>query len=792
MNMKNAFFIINLLLLSLFCNAQTTDQSILKKQWKAYWISVPGESATDYGVYRFRKTIALNEKPEVYVVHVSADNRYKLFVNGQLVALGPARGDLNHWYFETVDIAPYLHIGKNVIASIVWNEGKLKAVAQISHATGFILQGNTTKEYELNTNSSWQCIRDLSYQPIEQRPLGYYAASPGEFVDMNLADNNWMTPEYDTQSWKKAQNVAMGIPWKIFSMMNSPWQLVQSTIPQMELSPQRILKTRIAKGISVPSTFPVTKTNITIPANSNVILLLDQTYLTNAYPVVLYSKGKNASISLRYAEGLYNEQYMKGNRNSIEGKTLIGRNDSIICNGLDNQIYTTLMWRTYRYLQLNIHTSKEPLILNDIYGVFTGYPFKNNTSFVTDRPLLDSILQIGWRTARLCANETYMDCPYYEQLQYVGDTRIQAMISYFNSGDDRLARNAITLIDNSRFSEGFTQSRYPTNQNNIIPPFSLHWIGMLHDYFKYRPDMEFVKSKLPGTRQILSFFAGYQQANGLLKDIPFWNFTDWAEGNPRSWKFGTPPSGKNGTSSVIDLQLLWAYQEAAELENAVGMKALSDDYLQKAKLMKQSIVKTYWNPAKKLFADNAEQDSYSQHANILAILTGVVIGEDAKYLYNQMMNSADLAKASIYFQYYRNQALVKAGLGNDYLNHLDIWKENIRMGMTTWGEDSNVDGTRSDCHAWGASPNIEFFRTVLGIDSDAPGFAKVKIEPHLGDLKKINGSMPHPNGVIKVKYNCDKKNRWTIVIELPSKISGVLVWAGKSYRLKPGMNQFNL
>lgn len=790
--MKNTILIINLFLLSLFCNAQTIDKSVLTKQWKAFWVSVPAESATDYGVYRFRKMITLTEKPESYVVHVSADNRYKLFVNGQLVSLGPARGDLNHWNFETVDIAHYLRIGKNVIASIVWNEGKLKALAQISNVTGFILQGNTAKEYELNTNSGWQCIRDLSYLPIEQRPPGYYAAGSGEFVNMNMADTDWMNPDYDTQNWKKAQNVAIGIPWKTFNMMNSPWQLVQSTIPQMELTPQRILKTRIAKGISVPSTYPATKTNITIPANSNVSLLLDQTFLTNAYPVILYSKGKNASISMRYAEGLYDEQIEKGNRNKIEGKTLIGRNDSIICNGQDNQMFTTLMWRTYRYLQLNIHTSKEPLILNDIYGVFTGYPFINNTTFVTDRPLLDSILQIGWRTARLCAGETYMDCPFYEQLQYVGDTRIQGVISYYNSGDDRLAKNAITLIDNSRFPEGFTQSRYPTNLDHIIPPFSLHWIGMVHDYFKYRSDMDFVKSKLPGTRQVLSFFASYQQVNGLLKDTPFWNFTDWAEGDPRSWKFGTPPLGKNGTSSVIDLQLLWAYQEAAELENAVGLKALSDDYLQKAELMKQSIIKTYWNSEKKLFADRAEHDSYSQHANILAILTGVVTGEDAKNLYKQMMGSVDLAKASIYFQYYRNQALVKAGLGNDYLNQMDIWKKNIQMGLTTWGEDSNVERTRSDCHAWGASPNIEFFRTVLGIDSDAPGFAKVKIEPHLGDLKKISGSMPHPKGNIAVSYTCNKKNQWKIIISLPADLPGVFVWGGKSYTLQTGENQINI
>ena len=136
-------------------------------------------------------------------------------------------------------------------------------------------------------------------------------------------------------------------------------------------------------------------------------------------------------------------------------------------------------------------------------------------------------------------------------------------------------------------------------------------------------------------------------------------------------------------------------------------------------------------------------------------------------------------------------ALTKAGLGNDYLKWLDIWKQNIEMGLTTWAEISEIDNARSDCHAWGASPNIEFFRTILGIDTDAPGFKKVKIDPHLGDLKNVNGKMPHPDGYIFAEYKLEN-NKWKIKIELPAKISGKLVWKGKALPLKGGVNTFNL
>ena len=111
----------------------------------------------------------------------------------------------------------------------------------------------------------------------------------------------------------------------------------------------------------------------------------------------------------------------------------------------------------------------------------------------------------------------------------------------------------------------------------------------------------------------------------------------------------------------------------------------------------------------------------------------------------------------------------------------------MAMGLTTWAETSEVNTTRSDCHAWGASPNIEFFRTILGIDSDAPGFKRVRIEPHLGTLKSIGGEMPHPNGEIKVKYR-EANGHINAIIDLPETTTGQFIWKGKSYVLKEGKN----
>ncbi|HAK77892.1 MAG TPA: alpha-rhamnosidase [Runella sp.] len=767
----------------------TGEPDVINKRWHAQWIAVPNASNDGYGVYLFRKTIELASKPSNYKIHVSGDNRYKLFVNSTLVSMGPARGDIAHWNYETVDISGYLKAGKNTIAAQVWNEGEFKPEAQITYRTGFILQGATSAEKDINTNNTWLCEKDNSFAPLVFRTRGYYVAGAGEIRTMASSPKNWQSEDFDDKNWQKARPVGGGVPKNMLGAFGtmSGWMLVPSIIPQMELKDERLVKVVSNEGITgLPADFPAKKSNVLIPANSKVTIVLDQSYLTNAYPNVEFSGGKAATITLRYAEALFTKALGKGNRNETAGKNFVGRADSLISDGGQSQKFTSLTYRTYRYLQLSIVTQNEAITLNDIYGTFTGYPFQMNAKLAANQPEMDKMLEIGWRTARLCAYETYMDCPYYEQLQYIGDGRIQALVSLYNSGDDRLVKNAINLMDFSRTPEGVTLSRHPSYTPQFIPTFSLWYIGMLQDYARYGADTEFVKSKINGTRQILDYFKNYQQADGRLKNTPQWMFTDWVD-NFKEWKAGAGPMSANGTSAVLDFQLLWAYQVAADLETKLGNAAFAAQYQKEIAALKKTIRANYWDSSKKLFADREEKDEFSQHTNSLAILTGMASSEEATQIAQSLLTNNQLAPASIYFKYYLHQALIKAGKGNDYLKWLDKWRENIQMGLTTWAETSDVDKTRSDCHAWGSSPNIEFYRTILGIDSDGLAFSKVKIEPHLGQMTDISGTMPHPKGSISASYKLEN-GKWKIEIELPKTITGNLIWKGKTIVLKGGIN----
>jgi hypothetical protein len=759
-----------------------SNPDLLARQWPARWIAAADTQPFAYGVYHFRKAFDLPAQPKTFVVHVTGDNRYQLFVNGRRVVWGPARGDLNHWRYETADLAPHLRAGRNVIAAVVWNFGQYAAEAQITNQTGFLLQGDSPAERVADTNATWKAFRNEAYTPIPvtyQTVGGYFAAGPGEQVDAARYPWNWEQPEFDDASWRAAQAIGPGSPRDTRDGPNR-WMLVPRTIPLMEETPERLASLREASGVQVPEGFPARAVRVSVPERTKARLLLDRAHLTTAYPELVVSGGRGARIRIAYAEALVGaDGRTKGNRNDVAGKTLRGYADVFVADGGSARLFRPLWWRTYRYVELTIETEAEPLTIDDVRGVYTGYPFRMQATFDAGLPRLDRILDVGWRTARVNAHETYMDCPYYEQLQYVGDTRIQALVSLYNDGDARLMRNAIALVDDSRTAEGATMSRAPTRQQQYIPPFSLWWIGMVHDYWWYRDDPGFVRERLPGVRAVLSFYARHQRADGSLGTMPWWNFVDWA------WPNGVPPAEPDGSSAALDLQLLLALDWAADLEGALGSRASAEAYRASAGTLRATIKSKYWDASRGLFADTPRRQAFSQQTNALAVIARVAEGTVARQVVTRTLSDTSLTQCTYYFRHYLHSAVNLVGEGDRYLDLLGEWDAMLERGLTTWAE--KPEPTRSDAHAWSASPNFELFRTVLGVDAAAPGFSRVVVRPFLGALTRVSGSIPHPKGTIAVAI-ARSGGAIEAEITLPPGVPGELVWGGERTPLRPGRN----
>ncbi len=764
------------------------------REWKASWVTHPTAPLREPLVLHFRRSLKLASVPVSYPVRVSADNRFILFVNGHRVGDGPARGDLAHWRYEQFDLAPLLQPGENLITATVWNFGIYAPTAQMSDRTAFLLESEASGDSSISTPGGWLVEQESGQRPVPRLAKDFWIqmlSGPGEEINAAQYDWTWNSPAAAVSSWLP---VASSIREWIASTdnqaysadadRNNLWGLVPDMLPVMEYSPTSPGE---AVRTDLPDLHRFPSSTVSVPAATHVHLLLDRKTLTTAYPLLTVSGGKGARITLTYAEALYDKDHHKGDRDEVGDREAHGLTDSFLPDGGAHRSFEPLWWRTWRYLDLDIQTADEPLQLESLTASFTAYPFKELATFQSPDPDLAKIWGISWRTARLDAHETYMDTPYYEQLQYVGDTRIQALISYSVTGDDRLARQAIEAFDQSRISEGITHSRYPSSMAQNIPTFSLLWIGMVHDYWLYRPDPQPTRDSLPGTRAILAWFATHEQSDGLLNTLPWWSFIDWVS------RGEIPTYDSNGESCVTTLQYLGALNDAADLEKGLGDPHLAVRYQDRAAHVRSGLYEKCWNDSRGLIADNPEQKIFSQQANILAVLYDVIPKDRQQEVLRRMLaidpgtTPDGVLSASYYFRFYLARALEHAGLADEYLNSIEPWRKLLALHFSTWPE---VPGnTRSDSHAWSAHPIYDLLTLVAGIEPASPGFATVHIAPHLGSLTSLKASYPHPQGMIEVEYQ-RQGDKLDATITLPGTLTGSFVYEGKDWwPLKPGVNQ---
>lgn len=702
------------------------------------------------------------------------------------MAAGPARGDLDHWRFDTVDLAPALRPGRNVVAAIVWHFGAHAPMAQVSHQPGFVLQGNGETERALNTGAEWKATVEPAWTPL---PLDrarvfhqYFAAGAGERIDGTRRHWGWEQPDYDDSAWPAAEIIGIAAPR---GARDSPsrWFLVPRNIPLMEETPERLTAVVRAEGADVPAGVLEGRAGWTIPANTRATALLDRGMLTTAYPEIVMHGGAGARVTVTYAEALYGRgadgRPEKGRRHEVAGKTIAGLQDVFLPDGGRDRLFAPLWWRTFRYVEVAVETGDEPLTIADIRARFTAYPAVATARFSSDDPLLQRIFEVGWRTVRLCSHETFMDTPYWEQLQYIGDTRIQALVMLYMTGDDRLVRNAIELFDQSRIPDGLTQSRYPTDLPQIIPPFSLFWIGMQHDLWWYGGDKEFARRFLDANRGVLSWFEARLAPSGLLGRMEWWNFADWIDG----WPHGEPPQLEDGQSVILSLQFAIALREAAALEDAVGSVTVAARYRALAREIAAAARRLAWDEARGLLADTPAKDRFSQHASILAVLADVVPQDSQRELMIRVLEDPSLTLATYYFRFYLFRALGKAGLADRYLDQLGPWKTMLDLGLTTWAE--KPEPTRSDSHAWSAHPTLDLLAIVAGITPATPGFGRVWVRPHLGHLTRLEAAVPTPRGEVSVSYR-RTGDGLEATVTLPEGVTGTIAWGETVRSLESG------
>lgn len=211
---------------------------------------------------------------------------------------------------------------------------------------------------------------------------------------------------------------------------------------------------------------------VVVPAGAVWRVLIDLGRYHCFWTRIAVSGGLWSRVEISAAESLMDTPgnlNSKSRRDLVDGKFYMGTPDVLLPDGGTGRVLEPLWWRCGRFVQLLVRVGEQPLIIEGLTLRETRYPTQPQQAFRCDDASVQSIAQISLRTLQMCSHETYMDCPYYEQLMYAGDTRIQSLITMAIMHDDRLPRKALKLFDASRlnFSE-LTTDAYPCSSGKLF------------------------------------------------------------------------------------------------------------------------------------------------------------------------------------------------------------------------------------------------------------------------------------------------------------------------------------
>lgn len=735
--------------------------------------------------------------------YLSADQRYQLWINGKFCALGPDRSDLNHWSvagYELESEGEPLELELR----LWWLPEGLAPLAQCTHRPGFVLKGEGLLDALLTTGKADWSAEDVSKAVSCVKPdlCGFHVVGPSFDIDMTAWDCQsravpmavlrppeeherygarplgWRMhpsrlPEQRSERFQPCTVRALRVP-----VREAPWMLSDPGDPSMA-EVQAFLRGNSGAFV--------------LPPEREIECLIDLETYVCGYPELRVSGGLGAEVSLEWAESLFEAvsgravqpETSKGQRDRVEGKVFHGFGDRWRPSGENNRDLPAFWWRSGRYLRLILRTASEPLRLEAFSVRRTGFPFRAEGEFSCDRPELNDMWPLLVAGLEHCAHEQWVDCPYYEQLSYVGDNTAELSF-YCLTRDDALTRRSLELFDWSRHENGWVAQRYPSAIRQDSFTYSMLYPGLVRDYAYWRRDEGFVAALLPGIRAMMQECLAWQGADGLVHSVPGWAFVDWVP----EWDRGCPPGAEAGDSSLVNLHVSRALEAWADLEENGGERDLAPWIRQKRQQLNQRICARYWSERDQALADDGHHQTFSEHAQVWGILSGVLApDQEQACLRTWLTKRLPMAPMSIYFSHYGFEALYRLGESRAFLDRLQFWSGLKAQGLRTTPE--RPEPSRSDCHGWGAHPLFHCFASLAGIRPASPGFQTVRIAPLAGALRDISLTLPHPEGTLRLTLQTEN-GEGSVQIFLPGDLSGEWLYGDQARKLTPGINAFTV
>lgn len=750
--------------------------------WRAHYAWTSDRQEHGLAVRRFRLVFEATPVPSSLLVHVTADSRYRLLLNGRLLGRGPAKGTLSCYGLDTYELASELQPGRNVLAAEVRWFGMNSPMSEVhSPEPGFLVHAPSRPD--LATPGAWRVSTDhsvsadtTSYHDNAQQFLNHQ-----DRIDYRRRDAaDWTAADFDASAWEHA--VAIGAPvnnraeWGVTDLR----ALAHRDIPALTEEPKAFARTSLA-GEPGPRVHATPPEPWRIPAHTGAALLLDAGELTTGFPLLAFRGGRDREVRITYAEALGHWTsdagrpiWNKGRRDDPAGQPHGYRDTLLLSGGSDR--FEPFHWRTFWFILVEILPGAEAVELSSAAYVRCIFPQTLRASFQSSDPDTEAIMAVSWRTALLCAHETYEDCPYYEQQNYIADARLQALTSYYLANDTRLARRSLLLFRDSARADGLIGSRVPTREAQFIPYFCLHWILMLEDYWLWTgpTDIAFVRSCLPVVDGILNFFRERLRPDGFAGQLPHWNIVD----RHPVWLLGEPPAVVAGASTYITCLFIQGLEAGIRLHRQAGRAEDADRWHPWPARLRKAVRAGAWDRNRGLYLEGPGRraDRCSQHAQCAAIAADVPLPSELGPLAEKLFTETSLVRCQSMQAFYLARALELSGAYAHF--HADVlasWRHMLAMRTSTWWE--YPDPTRSDCHAWSAWVAPEYFSTVLGIKPAQPGWTAIRIAPQFATLDWAAGAMETPVGRIEVHWRREASGV-KLVMTIPEGIPTELLLPG--------------
>lgn len=725
---------------------------------KAFWITHKASYAASHqGLYHFKRHFIVEALPDELFIRLCADQEYKLYLNGRPAGHGPVRSDIKHSYYDRRNLRPFLRKGRNSLhLEVLYLREAAAASIQSANLACFVEFENPAFK-DFNSNAYWQVSRDPGTEFLANDSSFFphvIPAGPREMVRTSeKLDPLDVARESDNLYWIAASPLKE-IRYHGSARIPGIWDLHERPVDysiEEKRADLELLQGMPDHPERQKHTFPVS-----IPAHSNASFLFRYPSVCTAFIEFSFQGGKGSSVRIIYNESMYEpakkgEAPLKAERDAYEGKELYGLYDALRLDG-GPVVYRPFHYRCFRYLKIEIQTAQEDCLLYLPEVRETHFPFPDRARFYTGDKELEGIFETAWRTLENSCHDSYIDCPYYERLQYFGDINISYPLSLYVGGRDQLLKSALEQAFYSMEEEELSACAFPASEHKIIPFFSLCLINLLYRYSFHTGDKAFAKLHLANVRQILDWFDGKRNDSGTLGMLPYWNFVDCPPEWPWNLEKGTvgePPGTSIGDSSILNFQYLYGLKCGISLFDFLGesTRALEGRHA----VLKNKCLEAYWDEEAAYFRDTSDKGRFSQHGGIYALLADAVPGRHKQTVLKKILSDKNLIQASVHVLGYLHALVPGIDQTIPYKDLLAPWRHLIGMGFTTFPEYPGLQ-SRSDCHPWSAFPAWEILHQICGFAWIAPAQECLQINPRPIGVPDFRASFPSRFGSVELAY----------------------------------------